>query len=157
MIFHFSWRTWLDPALAGAQLSEKVMSLSSAGASHHHLRGKNWDPFKQPAVNHSADCSLSQFSQMHQVHLQHLLEQSALAVLILPRELPAPAPFTALTLPSYQKISTSSFATLTGGLFSVCFFFPKYQYFHNLGYVIQVKKERNWPPTKNKERRMTFG
>lgn len=70
--FYFSWRIWLHPALAGAQLGEKVTSPSSAVPSHHHLPGKNWHPFKSPAVNPSADCSLTWFSQTHQVQLKHV-------------------------------------------------------------------------------------
>lgn len=70
--FNFSWRIWLHPALAGARLGEKVTSPSSAVASHHHLPGKNWHHFKSPAVNCSADCSLTWFSQTHQVQLKHV-------------------------------------------------------------------------------------
>lgn len=70
--FYFSWRIWLHPALAGAQLGAKLTPPSSAVASHHHLPGKNWHPCKSPAVNPSADCSLTWFSQTHQVQLKHV-------------------------------------------------------------------------------------
>lgn len=59
--------SWLE-----LQLGAKLTPPSSAVASHHHLPGKNWHPCKSPAVNPSADCSLTWFSQTHQVQLKHV-------------------------------------------------------------------------------------
>lgn len=146
VFFNFSWRVWLHPALSGAQLGEGVMSLSSAVASHHHLPEKHYDPFKLPAVNCSADCSLTWFSQTHQVQLKCVNICSSKAPTRCwsrpgshQAQTLSPS-ITALTLLSYRRSAPPQICR-----FNCCVFLktPILSEF----WVCSTAKERNWPKT----------